>query len=76
MSRLPRVTGRQMLRALRRTGFVVVRVAGSHHFLSHPEDPTRWATVPVHAGEILPRKVVQAILKSTRLSAEDLKELL
>ncbi|MGB9661815.1 MAG: type II toxin-antitoxin system HicA family toxin [Moorellaceae bacterium] len=65
-----------MLRALQRAGFVVMRIQGSHHFLSHPQDPSRWATVPVHGKETLSPKVVSAILKSARLSPEELKELL
>lgn len=44
--------------------------------MSHVEDPTRWATVPVHTGEILSPKVVNAILKSARLSVAELIELL
>ncbi|MDI6631509.1 MAG: type II toxin-antitoxin system HicA family toxin [Bacillota bacterium] len=65
-----------MLRALNRAGFAVKRIEGSHHFMSHVEDPTRWATVPVHAGETLSPKVVNAILKSARLSVAELTELL
>lgn len=53
-----------------------MRVQGSHHFLSHPQDPSRWATVPVHGKEILSPKVVSAILKSARLSPEELREFL
>jgi predicted RNA binding protein YcfA (HicA-like mRNA interferase family) len=34
MSRLPRVTARQMLSALQRAGFFVVRSKGSHLFCS------------------------------------------
>jgi len=55
---------------------VVVRIEGSHHFMSHPGDPTRWATVPVHSGETLSPKVIHAILKSTRLTVEELTEVL
>ena len=32
MSRLRRVTGRQVLKALQRAGFVLIRTKGSHHF--------------------------------------------
>ncbi|MEA2663562.1 MAG: hypothetical protein QOI11_506, partial [Candidatus Eremiobacteraeota bacterium] len=44
----PVVTGSAVLRALKRVGFVVSRVSGSHHFLAHPDG--RKTSVPVHAG--------------------------
>ncbi|MCG0277742.1 MAG: type II toxin-antitoxin system HicA family toxin [Thermanaeromonas sp.] len=36
MSRLPRVTGKEVVSALKRAGFVVVRIQGSHHHLRKP----------------------------------------
>ena len=49
MSRLPRLRGKQVLAALRRAGFDVIRVRGSHHLLRHPDGRT--TVVPVHVGE-------------------------
>jgi predicted RNA binding protein YcfA (HicA-like mRNA interferase family) len=37
-----------VIAALRRAGFVVLRVRGSHHFLQHPDG--RRTVVPVPAG--------------------------
>jgi len=37
MTRLPRVTGQKLLVALRKAGFEVIRIKGSHHFLRHPD---------------------------------------
>jgi len=37
MSTLPALTGRQLIRALRKIGFEVFRTKGSHHFLRHPD---------------------------------------
>jgi predicted RNA binding protein YcfA (HicA-like mRNA interferase family) len=51
--RLPVVSGRNVVRALTRAGFVVDRIAGSHHVMVFPGDPTRTVTVPVHAGRDL-----------------------
>ncbi len=51
MSRLPAVTGAELVRALRRAGFAVVRQRGSHVFLRH--DDGRSTVVPVHRGEAL-----------------------
>src|SRR5215469_16939004 len=43
MSRAPRVTGTDIIVALSKIGFQVVRVRGSHHFLS----PRGWAKRPL-----------------------------
>jgi predicted RNA binding protein YcfA (HicA-like mRNA interferase family) len=52
MSRLPQVTPRQMIAVLQRAGFELKRSKGSHQFFMHPDDPTRWATVPSHTGDL------------------------
>ena len=51
MSKLPSLTGKDIIFALRKAGFEVVRIKGSHHFLRHPDG--RATVVPVHAGETL-----------------------
>ncbi|HEY3916096.1 MAG TPA: type II toxin-antitoxin system HicA family toxin, partial [Verrucomicrobiae bacterium] len=51
MPRLPRLRGREVIASLRRAGFIVLRVRGSHHFLRHPDG--RRTVVPVHAGEVI-----------------------
>ena len=76
MTRLPMVTATQVIRALERTGFIVVRSAGSHHMLVHPDDPARRATVPVHKGKDLPRGTLRNILKSSGLSEDEFRGLL
>jgi predicted RNA binding protein YcfA (HicA-like mRNA interferase family) len=47
--KLPRITGREVVRALERAGFVFDRQRGSHVVLIHPQNRRR-VTVPVHAG--------------------------
>jgi len=66
MSRLPQVTPRKMIAALQRAGFHVERVKGSHHFLLHNHDRTRWATVAVHPA--ICRREVCAIYSSKQKS--------
>ncbi len=51
MSKLPSLTGRQVIDALLSGGFQVVRVMGSHHFVQHEDG--RAAVVPVHGGKRL-----------------------
>ena len=51
MSRLLRLTGKQMVGVLQEAGFQVIRNRGSHRFLRHPDG--RSTVVPIHAGETL-----------------------
>jgi len=74
VTRLPRVTGREVLAALRRAGFAVARVKGSHHFLRHSDG--RVTVVPVHAGETIGPGLLAAILRDCELSQQDFRALL
>ena len=74
MTRLPRPTGAELVRALGKVGFVVVRIKGSHHFLQHPD--RRATVVPVHAGETLGPGLVSKILRDTELDRDELISLL
>ena len=70
MTRLPRLKGKELIRALEKLGFEVIRSRGSHFFLRHPDG--RVTTVPVHSGEILGPGLLRSILRDVELSAEDL----
>ena len=74
MSRTPRITGSDLIAALARAGFCVVRVRGSHHFLRHEDG--RSTVVPAHAGETLGPGLLHKILRDCQLTAEQLAELL
>ena len=51
MSRSPRVTGPDLIAALGKAGFSILRVKGSHHFLRHEDG--RSTVVPAHSGETI-----------------------
>lgn len=74
MSRLPSLTGDDLIKALRSAGFAVVRVKGSHHFLRHEDG--RSTVVPVHAGETIGPGLLSKILLDCELSREDFRQLL
>ncbi len=74
MSRLRRVTGRQVLKALQRAGFVLIRTKGSHHFMRHAGG--RASVVPVHAGETLGPGLFNQILKDADIERDAFDELL
>jgi predicted RNA binding protein YcfA (HicA-like mRNA interferase family) len=70
MTRLPRLKGKEVVRALERIGFEVSRTRGSHLFLKHPDG--RVTTVPVHSGETIGPGLLRSILRDIELSVEEL----
>ena len=74
MTRLPRLTGADLITALGAAGFAVVRVKGSHHYLRHADG--RSTVVPAHAGETLGPGITAKILRDCDLPAETLRALL
>lgn len=75
MSRLPRVTARDLIRALKRLGFVEARQTGSHQVLKRSDPPAR-VVVPIHAGHTLKLGTRNAIIEDAGLSVEQLLEVL
>jgi predicted RNA binding protein YcfA (HicA-like mRNA interferase family) len=74
MSRLPQLTAAQMVRTLKRAGFVAIEHRGSHLTLAHPQTGAT-TTVPVHPGE-MKRWLVKAIIRQSGLSEEDFRAFL
>ncbi len=74
MTKRPRLTAKKLIAALRRAGFEVIRVRGSHHFLQHPEG--RRTLVPVHSGETLGPGMFTKVLSDCEMSPEELQSLL
>jgi predicted RNA binding protein YcfA (HicA-like mRNA interferase family) len=74
MNRIPRVTGADLIAALGRGGFAVLRVKGSHHFLRHEDG--RSTVVPAHSGETIGPGLLHKVLRDCQPSAGELEELL
>ena len=74
MTRLPRITGREVMSALRKAGFEVARIKGSHHFVRHPDG--RGTVVPIHAGETIGPGLLAAILRDSEIERDDFIALL
>ena len=74
MGKLPSLTGKELVQALERAGFVAVRVKGSHHFMRHPDGRT--TVVPVHAGETLGPGLLSKVLRDCELTREAFRALL
>ena len=60
--------------ALRKAGFEVARIKGSHHFLRHVDG--RGTVVPVHAGETIGPGLLAAILRDCELDRDEFIALL
>jgi len=71
MTRLPRLKAREVIRALRRAGFEVVRIRGSHHYLRHSDG--RATVIPVHAGEIVGPGLLNSILRDVEMTPEQFR---
>lgn len=74
MSRLPRIRGTELIAALRKAGFAVVRVRGSHHVLARSDGRT--TVVPVHMGEDVGPGLLRQILRDADLTVDQFRELL
>ena len=75
MPRLPRVSARELARALEKEGFVLSRSKGSHRIYRHPETGKR-VTVPYHARRTIPPGTLANILREVGIDRDDLRELL
>lgn len=72
MPRLPRLRGREVIAALQRAGFSVLRIKGSHHFLQHPDG--RRTVVPVHSGETIGPGLLKKILNDAEMTVEEFEQ--
>ncbi len=61
------------MRALERVGFSLERQSGSHAIYEHTDG--RFANIPIHSGDI-PRGTLRNILKTAKLTVDELRKLL
>jgi len=74
MSRLPRLTGSEVVRALQKADFEIVCQRGSHIYLRHADG--RATVMPVHKGEDLGSGILSKILRDAELSRQEFHKLL
>jgi predicted RNA binding protein YcfA (HicA-like mRNA interferase family) len=70
MAKLPSLTVRKVVRALKRVGFVEDRQRGSHLILVHPDTRAR-TVVPIHPGRTIKEPLLRAILRDARLTIDE-----
>jgi len=73
MSLLPRLTAQEVIAALEKLGFVLLRQSGSHKI--YKNDGKR-VTVPSHGSKILHPKVLKSIIRDAEIDVYRLRELL
>lgn len=71
MPRIPIVNSEKLIRLLKKKGFVLNRISGSHHILIHKDQHLR-VSVPVHKGKTLGRGITLAILKDAGVNPSEL----
>ncbi len=74
MSRLPILTGLEVIKILEKVGFKTVRQKGSHVFLKHQDNRT--TIIPVHKGIDVDRSILRKILRDTKISPDKFKDIL
>jgi predicted RNA binding protein YcfA (HicA-like mRNA interferase family) len=73
MTRLPRPSGKDVITALHKLGFEVVRIKGSHHFMRHKDG--RATVVPVHRRETIGPGLMSKILQDCEITPEEFRSL-
>ena len=62
--RTPRLTAKQVIKKLKKSGFVAIGQTGSHLKLFNPET-RRTAIVPIHSNKVIPIGTLKAIEKQS-----------
>lgn len=74
MSALPVVSGREVVTALEKIGYVLDRQRGSHMILRQQNSPHRRLTVPDHKE--VAKGTLRAIIRQAGLTVEEFNDLL
>jgi predicted RNA binding protein YcfA (HicA-like mRNA interferase family) len=71
MTRLPTLTAREVIKKLKKVGFIFDRQAkGSHEIWYNPITKRR-TTIPNHPGTDIPKGTLKAIIKEAGLTEEE-----
>jgi len=65
------VSGKRMCRILRKHGWTLIRIKGSHHAFRKPRNPNT-VIVPVHGNKDLKSGTQHGIMKDAGLTDDDL----
>ncbi len=73
--RQPRLSGKEMLAVLKRSGWFEVSSKGGHRQLRHLNHPGK-VTIPIHGTTILPPWILKSILDQSAMTTAELEDLL
>ncbi|HXU09165.1 MAG TPA: type II toxin-antitoxin system HicA family toxin [Blastocatellia bacterium] len=73
MSELPRISGRDVVKALKKIGYEVDRQRGSHIVLRQTSHPHRRVTIPDHRE--VSKGTLRAIIREVGLTVDEFKGL-
>lgn len=73
-TKLPILKADELIGALEKAGFLIIRQKGSHVRMKHPD--RRAVTVPVHPGRDVGRGLLRKVLRDDELAREEFVALL
>lgn len=74
MSALPRISGREVVQALKKIGYEQDRQRGSHMILRQTDSPHRRVTVPDHKE--IAKGTLRALIREVGLTVDEFRGLL
>lgn len=75
MPNIPTVSSLKLIKVLRKKGFSLNRIHGSHHIFVRYLDK-RLVSIPVHKGKDLGRGITLSILRDAQITIEEFQKLL
>ncbi len=67
------MSGREVVRAFEKAGFVLVRISSGHHILKRDGHPNT-ISVPVHGGKDVKKGTLRGIIRASGLTNEQFEE--
>jgi predicted RNA binding protein YcfA (HicA-like mRNA interferase family) len=74
VTKLPRLSGREVIRSLRRAGWVLDRNEGSHHILIR-EGQAATLSVPVHGNRPIKPGLLKRLIRDAKITNEQFIDL-
>ncbi len=74
MAKLPRLSGREVIRVFQRAGWVVDRIEGSHHILVK-EGHTATLSVPVHGNRVVKPRLLKRLIRDAKITNQQFIQL-
>jgi predicted RNA binding protein YcfA (HicA-like mRNA interferase family) len=74
MSEIPRITGKEAVRAFERAGFVCVRVSKSSHHIMKKPGCRNLLSIPVHAGKTVGKGLLKSQIDAAGMTIDEFKK--